>query len=157
MRTAGFVAFGVNRRRSFPCFRSSSLGLGSASYTPILGDTDRLSRVRRLRSPYSPGIEIKSAKCFGIAVGAKRHRAELGKAVYYRARHNPAQDSRSRSLLILTRRVNESLMIGDQITVRVLEVKGKQVRLGVNAPKEVPVHRKEVYERVQREMADPNK
>jgi len=60
-------------------------------------------------------------------------------------------------LLILTRRVNESLMIGDQITVRVLEVKGNQVRLGVNAPKEVPVHRKEVYERVQREMADPNK
>ena len=60
-------------------------------------------------------------------------------------------------MLILTRRVNESLMIGDQITVRVLEVKGNQVRLGVNAPKEVPVHRKEVYERVQREMADPNK
>jgi carbon storage regulator len=61
------------------------------------------------------------------------------------------------SLLILTRRVNESLMIGDQITVTVLEVKGRQVRLGVNAPKEVPVHRKEVYERVQREMADANK
>jgi carbon storage regulator len=60
-------------------------------------------------------------------------------------------------LLILTRRVNESLMIGDQITVTVLEVKGRQVRLGVNAPKEVPVHRKEVYERVQREMADANK
>ena len=60
-------------------------------------------------------------------------------------------------MLILTRRVNESLMIGDQITVTVLEVKGRQVRLGVNAPKEVPVHRKEVYERVQREMADANK
>ena len=60
-------------------------------------------------------------------------------------------------MLILTRRVNESLMIGDKITVTVLEVKGSQVRLGVNAPKEVPVHRKEVYERVQREMADPNK
>jgi carbon storage regulator len=60
-------------------------------------------------------------------------------------------------LLILTRRVNESLMIGDQITVTVLEVKGRQVRLGVNAPREVPVHRKEVYERVQREIADANK
>jgi carbon storage regulator len=60
-------------------------------------------------------------------------------------------------LLILTRRVNESLMIGDQITVTVLEVKGRQVRLGVNAPKEVPVHRKEVYERVQREISDANK
>jgi carbon storage regulator len=60
-------------------------------------------------------------------------------------------------LLILTRRVNESLMIGDQISVRVLEVKGSQVRLGVNAPREVPVHRKEVYERVQREVADANK
>ena len=60
-------------------------------------------------------------------------------------------------MLKLTRRVNESLMIGDQITVTVLEVKGRQVRLGVNAPKEVPVHRKEVYERVQREMAAANK
>ena len=60
-------------------------------------------------------------------------------------------------MLILTRRVNESLMIGDQITVTVLEVKGRQVRLGVNAPKEVPVHRKEVYERVQREISDANK
>jgi carbon storage regulator len=48
-------------------------------------------------------------------------------------------------------------MIGDQITVTVLEVKGRQVRLGVNAPREVPVHRKEVYERVQREIADANK
>jgi carbon storage regulator len=82
---------------------------------------------------------------------------ELGKPVYYPVRHNPAQDSGVRSLLILTRRVNESLMIGDQITVTVLEVKGRQVRLGVNAPKEVPVHRKEVYERVQREISDANK
>jgi carbon storage regulator len=48
-------------------------------------------------------------------------------------------------------------MIGDQITVTVLAVKGSQVRLGVNAPREVPVHREEVYQRVQREMPDANR
>jgi carbon storage regulator len=54
-------------------------------------------------------------------------------------------------MLILTRRVGESVMIGDKITVTVLEVKGNQVRLGVGAPKEVTVHREEVYRRVEAE------
>ena len=53
-------------------------------------------------------------------------------------------------MLILTRRVGESLMIGDQVTVTVLGVKGNQVRLGVNAPKDVSVHREEIYERIKR-------
>jgi carbon storage regulator len=54
-------------------------------------------------------------------------------------------------MLILTRRVGETIMVGDDVTVTVLGVKGNQVRIGVNAPKEVAVHREEIYERVQRE------
>lgn len=54
-------------------------------------------------------------------------------------------------MLILTRRVGETLMIGDEITVTVLAVKGNQIRLGVKAPQEVPVHREEIYLRIQEE------
>lgn len=55
-------------------------------------------------------------------------------------------------MLILTRRTGESVMIGNEVTLTVLGVKGNQVRIGINAPKSVPVHREEIYERIKREM-----
>jgi carbon storage regulator len=58
-------------------------------------------------------------------------------------------------MLILTRRVGETVMIGNEVTVTVLGVKGNQVRIGVNAPKDVAVHREEIYERIKREE-DPD-
>ena len=54
-------------------------------------------------------------------------------------------------MLILTRRVGETLMIGDQITVTVLGVKGNQVRVGISAPKDVSVHREEIFQRIKRD------
>lgn len=54
-------------------------------------------------------------------------------------------------MLILSRRIKETLMIGDDVTVTVLGINGNQVRLGINAPKEVAVHREEIYDRVQAE------
>ncbi|HFL8824371.1 MAG TPA: carbon storage regulator CsrA [Candidatus Azoamicus sp. OHIO1] len=54
-------------------------------------------------------------------------------------------------MLILTRKIGESLMIGDNVTVTVLGVKGTQVRIGVNAPKEVTVHREEIYKKLKTE------
>ena len=57
-------------------------------------------------------------------------------------------------MLILTRRVGESLMIGDDVTITVLGVKGNQVRIGVNAPKEVGVHREEILNRIEEAAAE---
>jgi carbon storage regulator len=59
-------------------------------------------------------------------------------------------------MLILTRRVGETVMIGNDVTVTVLGVKGNQVRIGINAPKTVAVHREEIYERIKREQQGGN-
>jgi carbon storage regulator len=60
-------------------------------------------------------------------------------------------------MLVLTRKLNESIMIGDSVEVTVIEVKGEQVKLGIKAPREVKVHRKEVYVAIQSENIDAAK
>lgn len=57
-------------------------------------------------------------------------------------------------MLILTRRIGESLQIGDNIKLTVLSVRGNQIQIGINAPPEVPVHREEIYERLKREQRE---
>lgn len=59
--------------------------------------------------------------------------------------------------MILTRRVDETLMIGDEVTVSVLGVKGNQVRIGIKAPREVAVHREEIYKRIKAEEREHGK
>ena len=57
-------------------------------------------------------------------------------------------------MLVLSRQKNESIMIGDDIEIIIVDVRGDKVRLGITAPKEIPVHRMEVYEAIQREMKE---
>lgn len=57
-------------------------------------------------------------------------------------------------MLILTRKVNETLMVGDDVSVTVLGIKGGQIRIGINAPREIPVHRQEVYEKILQERKE---
>ena len=70
--------------------------------------------------------------------------------------HQDARTDDANDMLILTRRVGETVMIGDKVTVTVLGVKGNQVRIGVDAPRDVAVHREEIFERIRREGDDEN-
>ena len=65
-------------------------------------------------------------------------------------------NSKEKVMLILTRRVGESLIIGDDVIVNVLGVKGNQVRIGVDAPKKISVHREEIYDRIRAEKNQSN-
>lgn len=58
-------------------------------------------------------------------------------------------------MLVLSRKKNESIIINDNITIVIVEIRGDKVRLGIEAPKEIPVHRKEVYEAIQRQLNNP--
>jgi carbon storage regulator len=60
-------------------------------------------------------------------------------------------------VLILTRKVGEALMVGEEVTVTVMGIKGNQVRIGINAPKDVEVHREEIYERIKEEKTQQRK
>ncbi|OHB59582.1 MAG: carbon storage regulator [Planctomycetes bacterium RBG_13_46_10] len=60
-------------------------------------------------------------------------------------------------MLVLSRQKDESIMIGDNVEITIVDVRGDKVRLGIAAPKEIPVHRKEVYEAIQREKSEQKK
>jgi carbon storage regulator len=57
-------------------------------------------------------------------------------------------------MLVLSRQKDESIMIGDNVEITIVDVRGDKVRLGITAPKEIPVHRREVYEAIQREKSE---
>ena len=67
--------------------------------------------------------------------------------------NSPARNEEEGIILILTRRVGEAIIIGDDVNICILGIRGNQARIGIDAPKDIPVHREEIYERIQREKA----
>ena len=119
--------------------RDALLARGLGAWTPI--------QVRQVTFPRRQAHSVAKIYQFNENVPVAKGRRD---AVLHSARRYQLQD---RPMLILTRRVGETVMIGDEITVTVLDVKGNQIRLGIAAPKEIPVHREEVYIRVNEEKA----
>lgn len=60
-------------------------------------------------------------------------------------------------MLVLTRRIGETIVVGDNVQVTILGLNGNQIRVGVNAPKDIPIHRQEIYERIQKEKGGTSK
>jgi carbon storage regulator len=89
---------------------------------------------------------------FGAGVSLTLERAHY-RRLMEAGETDTTDDEPGGTMLILTRRTNERLMVGDEVTVTVLGVRGNQVRLGIEAPADVPVHREEVYQRIQAEAA----
>lgn len=111
-----------------------------------------VTSVRRRRPDWLPGLAI-----VGLAVGAAvagwfygRHAA----AYFYEPplSTNPTTTLGGETMLVLSRRMNETLVIGDSIRITVLGISGNQVRLGIEAPKDIPVHREEVADRIAAEQ-----
>ena len=140
------VVFGNAR-----CARSAQF-VAATGFAAHASDVNAASASRDLN--FLSVICLHPLKTKIVPVGARRHKAVGRMRDYYGIRRRiRTKILRSKCLLILTRRIGETLMIGNEVTVTVLSVKGNQVRIGVNAPKDVAVHREEVYERVQREKA----
>jgi carbon storage regulator len=72
-------------------------------------------------------------------------------------KYNKTSRQKELKMLVLSRRKDESIMIGDDVEITIVDVRGDKVRLGIAAPKEIPVHRKEVYEAIQREKSEQKK
>ena len=78
------------------------------------------------------------------------------KSGFYR-KYNKTSRQKELKMLVLSRQKDESIMIGDDVEITIVDVRGDKVRLGIAAPKEIPVHRKEVYEAIQREKSEQKK
>ena len=109
------------------------------------------AKVQRVRPVAHLGTPRPCIVAFSAQTALKSHRR--GSSAKKKNREDPRNCGKEGGgMLILTRRVGETVMIGDDVTITVLGVKGNQVRVGINAPRNVGVHREEIYERIKREQ-----